>query len=712
MNLHQALGGNWMPVISYYILSPFNLLLFVGRASQIPMMIAVIIMLKVATIAGTMTFYLQEHWRTTSRFVLVFGLVFAFSGFVALNFFNVMWLDALIWLPLVTWGVDQLVRTGWTVAYFGWLFVSVVTDYYLGYMTCLFIVAYFGYVITAEWPKGQSVRAWWHQQRGLIWQFVVTSLLSVGTTLAILLPTVLSMLKTPKASAGLSNFFLVPTFGLEFFSQLGMGTTTYLQRLNHAPGIFVSTFVALLVLVYFALPQVKRGAKVRSASFLLVVFLGMWLRGFNTVWHMLSAPAGYPFRNSFFFSFVLILLAADAWHAGIQQLSRRWRWGLPAILGGLMILGTVMIGPMTSWTQSAYYTSLQPVNWGNLALSVLILVLAAGFAGHYNPYNDSMWLGYNGTGAYSSTISAATIQMSQQLGIFTRNVRRLSPQGFTPVTELIWGVKEKLTTTGTQRVGSYVGMGMAVSPQLLRVHLSADAITNQEAILQALRPQTTPYFRTVTSGHDAVYTRWQINGADTTFPYNHRWWITPTATGRLYFYDPSGTSKYSTMRVNGHLVKPKWFADHQTMMVNLGQYHRGQRLQLTFASQQATVTGMHVATLPAEKMTAVRHRVAQHALTLHQYCGHLRTSYVGNLTGTAQKRWALLSLPAEDGWQITVNDQRVTPRTALHGLIAVPIHSGDNHVVIHYHVAGGRLGVLLGLLSLGGYVGLEWRRRN
>lgn len=73
MNLHQALGGNWMPVISYYILSPFNLLLFVGRASQIPVMIAVIIMLKVATIAGTMTFYLQEHWRTTSRFVLVFG---------------------------------------------------------------------------------------------------------------------------------------------------------------------------------------------------------------------------------------------------------------------------------------------------------------------------------------------------------------------------------------------------------------------------------------------------------------------------------------------------------------------------------------------------------------------------------------------------------------------------------------------------------------
>ncbi|MGO3117110.1 MAG: YfhO family protein [Levilactobacillus brevis] len=784
MNLHQALGGNWMPVISYYILSPFNLLLFVGQASHIPVMIAVIIMLKVATIAGTMTFYLQKHWQTTRKFVVVFGLAFAFSGFVALNFFNVMWLDALIWLPLVTWGVDQLIRTGRTVAYFGWLFVSVVTDYYLGYMTCLFIVVYFGYLITADWPVGQSLLTWWHLQRGLIWRFIVTSLLSVGTTLAILLPTVLSMLKTPKASAGMTNFFLVPTFGLEFFSQLGMGTTTYLQRLNHALAIFVSTLVALLVLVYFVLPQIKRGAKVRSACFLLVIFLSMWLRGVNTVWHMMSAPAGYPFRNSFFFSFVLILLAADAWHAGVQQLAHRWRWGLPLLLSGLMILGTVMIGPMTDWTQSAYYTSLQPINWGNLALSICALALtagllwyrsrwtgllgavvilellgnfnvaltgadfgnqrryaaaydraakrlrpqttattvyrvrnsvptvAAGFSGHYNPYNDSMWLGYNGTGAYSSTISATTIQMSQRLGMFTRNVRRLSNQGFTPVTELIWGVKEKLTPTKTQRVGSYIGMGMAVSPQLMNVQLRPDALANQEAILQALRPRTSPYFKTVTSGHDVLYTKWQINGKDTNFPYNHRWRITPTDTGRLYFYDPSGTSKYSTMKVNGHLVKPKWFADGRTLVVNLGQYHRGQQLLLTFASRQAAVSGLHVATLPASGMTAVRKQVAQHALILHQYRGHLHTSYVGDLTGTTQKRWALLSLPVEEGWHITVNGQRVTPRPALQGLMAVPIHSGDNHVVIRYHVAGGRIGVLLGLLSLGGYVGLEWRRRN
>lgn len=255
-------------------------------------------------------------------------------------------------------------------------------------------------------------------------------------------------------------------------------------------------------------------------------------------------------------------------------------------------------------------------------------------------------------------------------------------------------------------------MGMAVSPQLMNVQLRPDALANQEAILQALRPRTSPYFKTVTSGHDVLYTKWQINGKDTNFPYNHRWRITPTATGRLYFYDPSGTSKYSTMKINGHLVKPKWFADGRTLVVNLGQYHRGQQLLLTFASRQAAVSGLHVATLPASGMTAVRKQVAQHALILHQYRGHLHTSYVGDLTGTTQKRWVLLSLPVEEGWHITVNGQRVTPRPALQGLMAVPIHSGDNHVVIRYHVAGGRIGVLLGLFSLGGYVILEWRRRN
>lgn len=781
-NFHQAFGGSWVPVIAYYLLSPFNLLLIFFKASQIPIALAVIILLKIATMAGTMTFYLQEHWRTQRPFVMAFGLAFAFSGFVALNFFNLMWLDALVFLPLITWGIDRLVISGRTGGYFGWLLVSVLTDYYLGYMTCLFVVGYFSYMVTAEWPVGQGFRAWLRAKRPVLIRFVAASLLGVGSTLLVLLPTVLSMLETPKTQAQSGNFHLVPTFGLEFFSQLGVGSANYLQRLNHGPAIFVSSLVVLLAVAYFGLPQVKARAKGRAASLLLFLFLGMWLRGFNTIWHLMTPPAGYPFRNSFFFSFVLILIASSAWQAGVTHLSRRWRWGIPVGFGGLILLGNSLISQMQTLTQSSYYASLQPVNWPAVMTGLVILAVTAavlwgrpghagclgalvvielvtnfsfalmgvdygnqrryaqaynqsvrrlhaitstrtlyrirndtptvapGFQGHYNPYNDGLWLGYNGTTAYSSTISANTITMAKNLGLYTRNERRLSHQGFTPVTEMLFGIRQKLTRSGNVTVGSYSGMGFAVSPRFTTLTLTPNALANQEKILQALRPSRHAYFVPIAGGHDQVKAIWRVNNHPTNFVYNHVWHVTPRATGRLYLFDPSSSSKYSTMSVNGRRVAPEMQTDGNTSVINLGEYRQGQSLTIKYASNRPTPKSLEVATLPASRMAAVHRSVDTHALSLRRHQGHLHTAYRGTLTATPTKRWAYLSVPQEQGWRITVNAQPVKPRIVLGDMTAVPVTPGQNRIVISYHVPGSLLGLAATLISVLTYLACWYRK--
>ncbi|NLR08983.1 MULTISPECIES: YfhO family protein [Lactobacillaceae] len=781
-NLHQAFGGSWVPVITYYLLSPFNLLLIFFKTSQIPIAVAVIIMLKISTIAGTMTFYLQEHWRTQHPLNVVFGLSFAFSGFVALNFFNLMWLDALIFLPLITWGIDRLVVTGRTGGYFGWLLVSVLTDYYLGYMTCLFVVAYFVYMLTADWPHGQPMKKWFQEQVHLIYRFIGASLLSVGSTLIVLLPTVLSMLTTPKTQTQSENFHLSPMFGLEFFDQLTVGSANYLQRLNHGPAIFVSSLVILLVISYFGLPQVKRGAKIRAGLLLLFLFLGMWLQGFNTVWHLMTPPAGYPFRNSFFFSFALILIASSAWQAGIFRLPKWLRWGIPLILGALMILGEALIPLMQSVMQPGYYESLQPLNWTAIITGLIILgvtagslwlgskwlvllygvviielfvnfsfalvgidygsqkryasaytqaeqslqavtkattvyrirndrpTVAPGFQHHYNPYNDAMWMGYNGTTAYSSTVSAGTITLAKQLGLYTRNERRLSNQGFTPVTEMLFGIYEKVSSSDTTRVGSYSGMGFAVNSRLFNIKLGNAAISNQENILQALRPSKHAYFTSVKPGRDKVRAVWWIHHHRTNFVYNHTWQVTAQATGRIYLFDPTSTSKYSTMSVNGHSVSPKMFTDGNTSMINLGEHHQGEVLRIKYASNRATPKEMEVATLPANRLSAVKRAVSVHSLQLRRRQGHLRTEYRGTMTATTSKPWAYLSLPQEKGWRVTVNGQSVKTRAILGEMTAIPLMSGKNRVVIRYHVPGGIAGLAVTLICVDGYVVL-WRRK-
>lgn len=783
-NFHQALGGSWLPIISYYLMSPFNVLLFLVHSAQIPVMVAVMIMLKIATMAGTMTVYLQSHWQFHRAFVMVFGLAYAFCGFVTVNFFNVMWLDALIWLPLVAWGLDNFVATRRGGAYFAWLFVAVLTDYYLGYMTCLFVVGYFVYLMMGTRLSGQTLREWWAQERGLIGRFVVTSLLSVGSTLALLLPTILNMLTTAKAHPSSAAFSLFPTFGLEFFRQFSLGTTDFSQRIDHAPALYVSSLVILLAMAYFGLKSVTRWDKVCASLLLLFLFLGMWLRGFNTVWHMLAMPAGYPFRNSFFFSFVLIMLAAGAWKNDVRQLTAAWRWGLPLLLAGLMIGGTWLIAPMQTWTQSAYYASLEPVGRRVLLVSVGGLFLtagllwrgpkfrgllafivmgelvanfglalngidfghqhtyaqavtmatkrlaplterqslsrirneaptvAAGFTGHYNPYNDSIWLGYNGTGAYSSTMTAATVTMSRQLGLFSRNLRRVSTAGLSPVSEMLFGIRDKVTPTGTiEPVASYSGMGFAAPDKLTRLRYGADAIANQEATLQALQPRRQPYFHDTKSVEIKTWDNWRSVGQLAVFKYHHRWSMTTQATGRLYLFDRDGASKYSSMRVNGHRVHPEYFADGRPVLLDLGTFRKGQMVTVTFASWNESVRDIHLATLPAAGMAAVHRQAQATSLKLTQRRHALPTTYQGQMVNQSGNRWAFLSLPTEKGWRISVNGQRVAAKTVLTGLTAVPIRSGINDIQVQYQVPGGRLGVILALISFLGYLDLWHFRR-
>lgn len=769
-NFQQALGTSWVPTIAYYLMSPFNLLLFLFRTSQLPVAISLIIMLKIATIAGSMTLYLQEHFKIYQGFPTILGWCFAFCGFVTTNFFNLMWLDALITLPLVAWGIDRLIVTGTGRGYFWALFASIIVNYYTGYMTCLFVIGYFLYQLTSTSNQPLN-RAWWAQQWQLSLKFVGTSLLSGLSTLFLLLPTVISMLAAPKLSNHQGSFTLTPLFGLEFFSQFQMGASNFSQRLSHGPAIFVSSLVVLLVSAYFWLPQIQKRQKWLSIGLLTYLFLGLWIRGFNTVWHMLAVPASYPFRNSFIFSFVLILLAANAWYAGIDQLAHRWRWALPVGIATLMLVGAAALPILGRWSQlDAYVTSLTPWNWlallvslvslavmamllwftprkylwvivglvvlelgGNFAWSLVgadygsqqryaqayrqarqrltavtntnqlfrirqdLPTVAAGFAGHYNGYNDPVWLGYNGTSAYSSTTQSSTMQVARQLGLFVKNDRRLGAVGFTPVTEMLMGVREKINSQGTTMVNSYRGMGFGTSQQLATLKLGTDPIANQEAILQAMLPSRRAYLVAAARGRDQLKITAATNNP---YRYHHVWRVTPQTTGRLYLVDPTGQSKFSTLSVNHHLMAPAMKADGSTAIINLGIHQQGRPVLIKFASTGKSKAAVRIATLSKQRFARVQRATAAHQLQLRREQRGRSTVYTGTVRTGASTPQLFLSLPTEAGWRVQVDGQTVPQKTALTGLTTVAVRRGKHRVTITYRVPGAVFGGIISLLAL------------
>lgn len=374
-----SLGSGLVPMVAYYLLSPFNLLVVFFGASQIPIAASVIIMVKIATIAATMTWYLQKHFHTTRRMTVIFALAFSFCGFVAVNDFDLMWLDSLVLLPLVAAGLDSLVTDGRPVLFFGSLLASILTNYYLGYMTCLFSVLYFAYVLYNWSGRTGGSRHWGNR----VVRFGITGVLSGLSAAVILIPTGLGMLLTAKSTTDSLNFHLVPEFGAEFFTQFGVGATNYSQRLMHAPTVFVTSAVALLTLAYFVHPQFTRRQKWSALALVLALFLSMWLLLFNTIWHLMQAPAGFPFRNVFFFSFVMVMLGFATWQAEPRRLARRWQLILPsfqviALVGGAATVH-VMLKLVTgrSAKLTRYFAGIQQVHWQSVWLSVVYLLLTA-----------------------------------------------------------------------------------------------------------------------------------------------------------------------------------------------------------------------------------------------------------------------------------------------------------------------------------------------
>ncbi len=318
-----SLGDNAFPLIAYYMLSPFNLILFFFPANQVPLAVSYIILLKIGTIGFSMSYYLRRVYHNTNWDNLLFSTIFSLSGFVATYFYDIMWLDALILLPLVILGLRRLVNNQGTVLYFFALWATIVTNYYLGYMTCLFALTYFVYFTFDQQTDRLTIKQWWHHNLASIKRFIITSALSGLSTLFVLIPTLLGMLKTSKQSLSWQAFLPTPQFGLDALAQLGLNAADYSQRLEHDPSIFVGSLALLLVILFFMSHTIPTHHKRTTAGLLGFLGISMFFTLFNTVWHMMQQPNGFPFRDAYFFTFIVVITAYEAWQASVFKQQRQ-----------------------------------------------------------------------------------------------------------------------------------------------------------------------------------------------------------------------------------------------------------------------------------------------------------------------------------------------------------------------------------------------------
>lgn len=138
-----GLGSEFVTVFAYYLATPTNWLVYFCPEHLIIEFMTLMILIKISLCGVTFACYLRNRFGVGSPVILAFSTLYALSGFVAAYNWNHMWLDV-VWLaPLVILGLERLVKQKKCVLYCLALAASIFTNYYLSIMLCIFLVFYF-----------------------------------------------------------------------------------------------------------------------------------------------------------------------------------------------------------------------------------------------------------------------------------------------------------------------------------------------------------------------------------------------------------------------------------------------------------------------------------------------------------------------------------------------------------------------------------------
>ena len=306
----KSIGGGMLGIWGFNLLSPFNFLFLLFSEENFQWVVPIVIALRYGTMGLTMTHFLVKRYdglKSKAYLVPIVATIYALNGFNVSYQMNPIFYDGMIMLPLVLIGVEQVLDNESPKGYIGMLALALFVHFYMGYMTCIFVVIYaLFYIIRSKEFKNMKIVF----ERLL--KLACASIIAVGMVAAILLPIIISLVST---KGGLQNSlkfeWTLQINPFEILSKLFLGAfdNDSWPAGPNLPNIYVASFGLLGTLYYFISKKITKWGKV-AAGFVLVVFLISCSHEFTSkLWHMGQNPAGFFYRFSWIIAFFLIYLA-------------------------------------------------------------------------------------------------------------------------------------------------------------------------------------------------------------------------------------------------------------------------------------------------------------------------------------------------------------------------------------------------------------------
>lgn len=372
---HTGGGTNFWVNFSYYLASPLNLISLFFKPTQMDRAFSLITLLKPVLMALTFGIYLKHRYKKNDISIVIFSVLWAFSGFMISSFFIASWYDAIIYFPLVILGLQRMMdgKSAWMYSLF--LGLTILSNFYIGWMVCIFCVIYFIYCFISDEdvvyegvtvPKddgeaepqenedGVNIFAMFKNSYilGNLFKFAFSSLLAGAISAVFTLPTAIALQNTHKGIISPRTINIRDIWGILASHVYPMANDYPTLTSSDILFCFAGLLTVILCIAFFFSKGISVRKKVGNLFLLGCMWASIVFHAVYFVWHGFGEPAGLLYRFAFIYSFVLIKIAYEMF-TEIEKTS------VLGVLLGVGFVGVCIFGLYKNLITNTYFWSVR-----------------------------------------------------------------------------------------------------------------------------------------------------------------------------------------------------------------------------------------------------------------------------------------------------------------------------------------------------------------
>lgn len=323
---NSGLGSSFLGNFFNYLSSPSSFIILFFGHENIPEAIAAMIAIKATLSAGVFTYYIKKSISKHDVTSVAFGIMYAFCGFFVAYYWNLMWLDAMVLFPLVILGIEKIIKQGKPALYCAALALTFISNYYMAYMVCIFSVLYFIAYYFSQYPLNKKFNNHIDKNETIFKKLANSVFFSSGvkfaffSVVAVLLAAfavlpLFSILNSSSATSGdapteFKKYFAVFDFLANHL--LAAEPTIRSSGTDVLPNVYCGILTLILVPLFLFNKKIELREKVSYVSLLGVLYFSFSVNYLNFFWHGFHFPNDLPYRFSFMYSFILLIMAYKA----------------------------------------------------------------------------------------------------------------------------------------------------------------------------------------------------------------------------------------------------------------------------------------------------------------------------------------------------------------------------------------------------------------